>query len=138
MPGFPEPCCIFWYLGASHDIQASHGFWSPRGPPTGNGIKTMRMQITDTALRGLKPRFGQRVDVWDSTVAGLCARCSGTGDVSCSVRARLQDGRRTRVSLGDWPDVSLKNARKAARAVLADVGRGHDPVGSKRATRAAA
>jgi integrase len=98
----------------------------------------MRMQITDAALRGLKPRPGQRLEIWDTTASGLCARCSGTGDVSWSIRARLSNGRRTRVSVGDWPAVSLKQARKAALAVMADVARGRDPTGDKRANRAAA
>jgi integrase len=98
----------------------------------------MQLRISDAALRGLKPRPGQRLEIWDTTVSGLCVRCSNSGDVSWSVRARLTDGRRTRVSLGGWPAIGVKSARKAALAVLADVTRGRDPTGDKRANRAAA
>jgi integrase len=96
----------------------------------------MRQDLTDAFLRGLRNPGANRLEVWDARVPGLVLRMTPAGAASWSVRARTTDGKRTRPTLGTWPVIGIAEARKRARAVLADVQRGADPVSEKRAARA--
>jgi integrase len=62
---------------------------------------------------------------------------TANGAATWSVRALQRDGKHTRVSLGDYPAVSLAEARKAALDALARIHKGEDPVAEKKAERAA-
>jgi integrase len=93
--------------------------------------------LTDASLRALKPPAAGRVEVRDAKVHGLVVRVAASGAVSFAARGRRPDGREARVTLGEWPTLSLKEARDDARAVLVDLRKGGDPVAEKRALRRA-
>jgi len=76
------------------------------------------------------------VEYWDRIQTGLVLRCSLGGTLTWFLRARTADGKRTRPKLGQWPSLSLAQARKAAGAMIVDIGRGSDPVAEKRQSRA--
>jgi integrase len=96
----------------------------------------MRRELNDAMLRALRPPVTGRLELWDTRVAGLVLRITVSGTASWSVRARTRDGKRTRPTLGGWPEVGIAAARKRARATLADIQGGADPVVAKRDARA--
>lgn len=69
---------------------------------------------------------------------GLALRVSPDGTKTWSLRYRRQaDGKLRRLTLGQYPDVSLAVARERARVARSDVSAGNDPAGSKQERRAA-
>lgn len=81
-------------------------------------------------LKAMKPGD----EVWDvkedeKGVKGLHARMSRAGTVSLSMYYRTRAGRPRRPKLGEWPALSLADARDRARTMLAQVELGGDPAG---------
>jgi len=97
------------------------------------------MQITsDKACEHAKTTKRQEDFPVEGTEPGLVLRVTSDGHKTWSVRYRRQsDGKRRRLSLGVYPSVGLKEARKRARTALADVTRGGDPAEAKQQRRAA-
>lgn len=91
------------------------------------------MPLTDTAIRNAKP--GEKpVKLFDER--GLYLEISPTGSKWWRLKYRF-DGKEKRLSLGVYPDVSLKNARdrrEAARKLLAG---GIDPSENRKAQKSA-
>jgi hypothetical protein len=91
------------------------------------------MPLTDTAIRNAKP--GEKpVKLFDER--GLYLEISPTGGKWWRFKYRF-DGKEKRLSLGVYPDVSLKDARDrrdAARRLLAD---GIDPSENRKAQKSA-
>ncbi len=96
----------------------------------------MKAALSDAWLRAVKPPTAGRIEVRDSRQPGLVVRFS-TGIVSFAARGRRPDGREARITLGEWPTLSLAQARVEARAALVNLARGGDPVAERRALRLA-
>lgn len=107
--------------------------------------------MTDAVVRTLKADVGQSIDFYDNhprdRQRGLLLKVTGflrAGELECSrkwqVRCRLDgDLRVRRFSLGDYPEISLAQARERAGEILKGAKRGLDPKAVKqqeRATRA--
>lgn len=97
-------------------------------------------KLTDTALRALlKSPPQSRMDVQDESVPGLVIRI-GPGGASWSFLVRVageggvssrgfkKKGKRHRISLGEYPAVSLEDARGRANLYLDQAKRGISPV----------
>ena len=97
----------------------------------------MQRDITDAWVRALIPPAQGRLEVRDSKCVGLVLRLTSQGAASWSTRARTRDGKQTRVNLGIWPAMGVAAARRQAVLVRADIWRGADPVGERRAARQA-
>lgn len=99
----------------------------------------MRKTISDALVRSIPPpKPGERVEVWDQHTRNLCLRITSNGVASWTVRARLKDGtKQSRIRLGSWPAMTVKQARVAALGALSAVQAGGDPVGERRAQEAA-
>lgn len=69
-------------------------------------------------------------------VSGLCMNISETGSRSWILRTMVGSNRRE-IGLGAYPEVSLADARNAAKAMKQRIKEGFDPVEEKRAARAA-
>src|SRR6185295_15521527 len=69
-------------------------------------------------------------------VAGLHLQVSTSGARSWILRASVA-GRRRDMGLGGYPDVTLADARDAARAARAKISGGRDPIAEARAARSA-
>lgn len=90
------------------------------------------MKLTDKCIeRLLPPPPGSRVELSDSKVPGLVVRISDTGVKTFSVRYR-HETRTLRYTIGKCGIIDVRSARKTAIAILADVGRGADPMSRKR------
>lgn len=91
--------------------------------------------MTDRAVRAAKP--GDReVDLADGKVRGLKLRIKTSGAKSWTLRYRTPSGQR-RVTLGQYPEVKLAEARRKALRILNAVADGRDPSEEKAADREA-
>lgn len=90
----------------------------PRGDPR-------RIRFTDRGVAALNTEGG-RLDVWSADIAGWGIRVRPSGRKTWIVRYRW--GRRRRVlALGNYPSISVADARKNALRALRDVSIGGDP-----------
>lgn len=75
-----------------------------------------KIRFTDMYIKNLKPSQN-RYDVYDAALAGFGMRVSTTGTKSWVVLSRAQN-RKTRATLGRYPQISLTEARKRAYSAL--------------------
>jgi integrase len=87
--------------------------------------------LTIKFIDALKPTPTQRTEYWDTVVRGLALRVSERGVKSWSLMYRV-NGVQRRMTLGDYPALTLAAARQVARQHLGTVARGIDPVVVKR------
>lgn len=94
--------------------------------------------LTDRFVATVLAPSGGRLEIRDQKTKGLILRISTGGAKSWSVLYRRRiDGRRRRCTLGQYPEVSLADARAAALDALARVARGEDPAREQRRPTAA-
>ncbi|NOX84040.1 MAG: integrase arm-type DNA-binding domain-containing protein [Alphaproteobacteria bacterium] len=98
-----------------------------------------RKRLTDTGIEKMSPPRAGRMEIGDSIVRGLGLRVSPAGSKSFSVVYKVPGeggvngsgmplvGRQHRVTLGQWPVVSVAEARQRAMKMLAEVSKGEDP-----------
>lgn len=90
----------------------------------------MTSSITKQAIDAMAARAHRAGDVQlelvDDRVPGLRVR-AGKRSVTWSLLVRLRNGKRSRVKLGDWPMMSIAEAREAARLHREQVSDGVDP-----------
>jgi integrase len=98
--------------------------------------KKARRSLTDAFLRAVKPPAEGRLEIRDSDVKGLVLRMTPNGTAAWSVRVLGRDGKHQRPTLGTWPTLGIKDARKAAQGAIAVIQAGGDPVAEKQAARA--
>ncbi len=91
--------------------------------------------LTDLSIRKLAARPGQRYEVFDGKVPGFAIRVAPSGVKSFVVYYR-RDGRNQRVTLGRFPILSLKEARRLAVDTLNRVAHGEHPQGERRESAA--
>lgn len=100
----------------------------------------MKRDLTDAFLRALRPPVEGRLEVHDTRTPGLVFRVTSAGSKTWVYRGRTQDGRATRIKLGDYGGdkgkLTLAAAREEAGIKKADLKRGADPVGERRALQA--
>ncbi|WP_459868770.1 tyrosine-type recombinase/integrase [Halomonas shantousis] len=90
-----------------------------------------RTRLTAAAVSKLPPPDSGRKEVYDAEVPGLTLRITASGVRSWSFTYRKNNKSR-RLTLGQYPGVSLKLARERARDARASVQRGEDPVEDKK------
>lgn len=80
-------------------------------------------QLTDRGIRTLS--VGERTEFWDEALPGFGVRVSAQGHKSFVLMVR-QYGKLRRVTLGNYPELSLAEARRLARLSLGKVASGED------------
>lgn len=91
-------------------------------------------ELTDRFCQSAKPIEGKQTDYFDTVTKGLCLRVSPAGTRSWNlVYSKPGDGKRARMKIGRYPEISLGKAREKARDTRATIGEGTDPVAEKRA-----
>lgn len=78
-----------------------------------------RVDLTDHMIRKLV--VAVRTDFADSRTPGLSLRVTPTGSKTWAVRGTASDGSKQRLTIGSYPDMSLKDARIRAAAVMAEI-----------------
>ena len=87
----------------------------------------MKNRLTDRKLQSLKPK-GKRYEVMDSDVPGLGVRVSEVGQKSFILIARYPGSSNpTRRALGEYPSLSLSEARERANDWRVLIRKGIDP-----------
>jgi integrase len=89
------------------------------------------MQLTNTLLKAMVP--GQTI--FDDVVTGLHARAF-PNRVSFYLHYRSKEGVERRPKLDDWGNITLVQARDAARALRAEIAAGRDPVADRQKAKA--
>lgn len=92
------------------------------------------LTLTARAVASLSAS-GRRVEYFDTEVAGLVLRVTADGVKTWSLIYRYC-GRRRRLTIGRYPDLSLADARRTAEKARGQVAAGNDPAADKKAERA--
>jgi hypothetical protein len=96
----------------------------------------MPRELTVKSVEAVKPAASRR-EIADGNVSGLYLVVqSSSGKKSWAVRYRTA-GRPRKLTLGSYPAIGLKAARKLASAALEKVAAGGDPNAEKKVARAA-
>lgn len=86
-------------------------------------VKTLTTRFVETVKAG-----DGRSEYRDGQVKGLMLRVAAGGTKTWSVQfVRKSDGRKRRMTIGEYPAYSLDQARTEARDIVAKVSRGEDP-----------
>jgi integrase len=80
----------------------------------------MRKTLTAKLIENLQPRIDRRYEVRDLLLPGFGVRISVNGKKSWFAVARI-NGRQVRHTIGNYPTVTLGEAREAARLILKDI-----------------
>ena len=90
------------------------------------------MKLTQRRIEGLECPAGKKdILVFDDEQSGLGVRVTAGGGKSFLAQYR-HAGEKRRIPLGSCSAISLANARNAARAIMGDVAKGHDPASERK------
>ncbi|WP_138933284.1 Arm DNA-binding domain-containing protein [Roseovarius arcticus] len=92
-----------------------------------------KFELTDSFIKKHLPP--KRMDIVDAREPGLTLRMTPTGRKTFSVRVRSRDGVEQRITIGAYPEVTLKEARRRAAQKRAQV---RDAMGNLNQARQAA
>jgi integrase len=95
----------------------------------------MTKSLTDAVIRHVQPPENGRLELADAGCRGLWLRITSNGAKTFAFRFR-SNGRSERLSLGRYPDLSLRDARNRADALRRDVVDGKNPSAHKRSAPA--
>lgn len=95
----------------------------------------MKHELTDRFLRSLEKPSTGRVEVSDTKRAGLRFRLTSMGRTSWMFEKRIKDGPKRKHTLGNWPGMSLAEARAIALEIEAEAAKGIDRVANAKEAR---
>jgi integrase len=93
-------------------------------------------KLTDAYVRTVAAPKTGRIEIRESETPGFALRVTENGAKSWALIYYF-NGRKTRLTLGAYPEMSLADARKQAREHRSEVENGKDPAAEKRSARAA-
>jgi integrase len=96
----------------------------------------MARALTQLAIDKLKSGTSRR-EIPDGQVRGLFLIVQPSGKMAWAVRYR-HFGRPRKLTIGGYPEISLKDARAAAMRALSSIAEGRDPAAEKQTAKAAA
>ena len=102
-------------------------------PRDGLYTNANKRELTDGFVQSVT--VDERRDFSDTKVEGLQLRVTARGRKTFSVRKRRPDGISQRVTLGEYPNLRLKEARALARETIVEMARGRDFNAEKRVLR---
>lgn len=95
------------------------------------------MRLNKRSVEAIEADDGKDVVVWDSELKGFGVRVKPSGRRTYIIQYRNAQGRSRRFTVGQHGRMTVEQARKEARQLLADVDRGVDPAEDRRSTRKA-
>lgn len=95
----------------------------------------MKVNLTKQLLTKYKAPKKGRIYLQDTQEKGLSASITANGAITFFVRKRV-NGKDERIHLGNFPVISIENARKKALSVKAEVAQGLDPSEEKKRLKA--
>src|ERR1700722_11365974 len=90
--------------------------------------------LTETYLESVKPPISGRLSLRDGNPPGFGVSVTANGVKSYVLDYRIFK-RKHRITLGRWPDMTLKEAREEAVAAQRDVRQNHDPLLTRNQSR---
>jgi hypothetical protein len=93
------------------------------------------MKLTKRNIDTIKTHAQHDIYVWDEEVAGFGLRVKPSGVRSFMIQYRNSSGHSRRHTLGKLGVLTAEDARKMAKAALADVAKGNDPSAQRSADR---
>lgn len=99
-------------------------------------VAALRAKLTKSAIDKIAVPASGKIIVWDADQAGFGVVVTAQGVKSWIINYRTRDGRQRRLVLGRCDRLTADQARTAARAKLAEVDLGGDPVTERKETRA--
>ena len=96
--------------------------------------ETLRLALNKTIIAGLEAPDSGRLTVWDSKCAGLQVVVTSKGLKSFYLY-KWMNGRPNRIKLGDFPLMTLEQARNDVQRIVGDAARGNDPAAERRAVK---
>lgn len=97
----------------------------------------MKNLLTDVMLRKQQPT-GKRFELSDSSVVGLRARVSANGSITFILKSKNAANKLKTITLGSYPELSLKDARTEATKARLGLKAGDDINGAKKLMRSSA
>lgn len=97
----------------------------------------MKVNLTDTFIRAIKPSTDRYTFYTDAKNAGLSIRVNSRGTLVWIIQKKVKGGRRNYFTLGSYPAVTLKAAREQAYAVQAEAEAGIDRIEVAKKAKAA-
>src|SRR5579863_8706964 len=94
----------------------------------------MKLTLTEARVRDLSAPASGRSLIHDTKTPGLAVRVTTRGNKSFVVYRRIA-GRPRFITLGQFPQVSVEQARKLAAQIHGDIANGQDPARAKREAR---
>jgi integrase len=91
----------------------------------------MAKGLTDLHINNLKPPAAGRLEITDPACSGLCLRVTANGVKSFAFRFRT-NGQAERLTLGQYPKLSLRDARRRVVQLRHDILTGKNPSATKR------
>lgn len=85
-----------------------------------------KTRLTDATLRRLRAPDSGQAEIWDKAIPGFGVRVTSKGARSFVLVYRHQ-GRSRRYTLGRYPDLKLKDARRMAQDARTAIAHGQDP-----------
>lgn len=95
----------------------------------------MNVRFTKSILDNLKPPLKGRSYFHDEKEQGLSAYITAQGSITFYTRKRI-NGRDVRMTIGEYPDITIEQARKKAQELKGLVASGKDPYEEKRRAKA--
>jgi len=84
--------------------------------------------LTDSYLKSLKPDPHRRIEIRDASRIGLCFRLSPAGNASWILQKKIKGGKRRGQKIGNYPQMSLSQARFEALTLENEAAQGIDRV----------
>ena len=88
----------------------------------------MQKKLTDRLLKTLKPDANRRIEIRDSLRVGLCFRLFPAGNASWIVQKKIKGGKRRGQKIGNYPQMSLSEARFEALKLESEASQGIDRI----------
>jgi len=95
----------------------------------------VKKTLTHASVAALKPPISGQIDYWDARKPGFGIRVSKGGTKSWLLMYR-QHGRKRRLALGRFPEVSVADARARATSMLGDIVKGANPADDRARAKA--
>ena len=95
---------------------------------TRNRVINMKIKFNKSALEELKPLENKDFLVWDTILPGLFVRVRPSGRKSFYAVYRLRNHKQQKIKLGDFPVITVEDAREKCRELTNSAFDGFDPV----------
>jgi len=89
-------------------------------------MKNNHLAFTTTAVKAIEPIPGEQTVFWDKSIVGLGLRVSGGGTKTFFFQGRV-NGRTSKVTIGQFGKLTVKQAQDQARIWSADMVKGINP-----------